>query len=65
MTFADTVDLVVSGALWLRASTSDLFEHDAMDAVHGNYMRTMRAARRCGWSCPHESRRDIQPHEGR
>lgn len=38
MTFADTVDLVVSGALWLRSPR--LHESDALDVVHRTY-RTM------------------------
>lgn len=50
MTFADTVDLVVSGALWLRCTR--LHESGALDVVHRTYATTTLRATTAGWSCP-------------
>lgn len=49
MTFSDTIDLVVSGALWLRAPR--LHESDALDIVHRTYRTTSVRAAKAGWSC--------------
>jgi hypothetical protein len=49
MTFADTVDLIVSGALWLRSS--QLHESGALDIVHRTYRTTVLRATMAGWSC--------------
>lgn len=49
MTLTDTIDLIVSGALWLRVQW--LHESDALDIVHRTYVTTSVRAAKAGWSC--------------
>lgn len=61
MTFCDTVDLVVSGALWLRAR--GLNAHEALDVVWRTYRTTSVRAVQAGWSCHAE--RDLAERRAR
>ena len=49
MTFSDTADIVVSGALWLRSPR--LHESGALDIVHRTYRTATLRATMAGWSC--------------